>query len=50
MESLYKNAGEPKKLVMLEGHGHYDVYGGVAFKKVLDASIAWYNEHIPPAK
>ena len=50
MESLYKNAGEPKKLIMLEGHGHYDVYGGLAFRKVLDATIAWYNEHIPPAK
>ncbi len=50
METLHRLAGEPKKLVMLEGHGHYDVYGGVAFSKVLAATINWYNEHIPPAK
>jgi uncharacterized protein len=28
-EAMYARAGEPKKLVVLKGFGHYEVYGGV---------------------
>ena len=27
-----RRAGEPKKLVVLKGFGHYEVYGGDAFR------------------
>lgn len=40
---------QPKKPVMGELHCRYDVYTRVAFKKVLDAAIAWYKEDILPA-
>ena len=46
-ESLYANAGEPKKLVVLEGYGHYDVYAEPAFGEVMAATLAWYREHLP---
>jgi fermentation-respiration switch protein FrsA (DUF1100 family) len=35
-ESLYVHAGEPKKLVMLKGWGHYEVYTGEAFRQVIE--------------
>jgi len=33
---MYARAGEPKKLVVLKGVGHYEVYGGEAFRRVMD--------------
>jgi hypothetical protein len=32
---MYARAGEPKKLVVLKGFGHYEVYGGGAFRQVM---------------
>ena len=29
---MFARAGEPKKLVVLKGFGHYEVYGGEAFR------------------
>jgi uncharacterized protein len=46
-EAMYARAGEPKKLVMLKGYGHYEVYEGEAFRQVMDAATAWYQQHIP---
>ncbi|HVH77276.1 MAG TPA: alpha/beta fold hydrolase [Stellaceae bacterium] len=46
-EALYERAGEPKKLVVLKGFGHYQVYEGEAFRQVMDAALDWYREHIP---
>ncbi|HEV2301905.1 MAG TPA: alpha/beta hydrolase [Stellaceae bacterium] len=46
-EALYARAGEPKKLVVLKGFGHYEVYEGEAFRQVMDATIDWCREHIP---
>ena len=40
-------AGEPKKLVILKGFGHYEVYGGEAFRQVMDETVAWYKMHLP---
>ena len=47
VKSLYANAGEPKKLVVLEGYGHYDVYAEPPFGEVMAATLAWYREHLP---
>ena len=33
--ALYEKAGEPKKLVVLEGYGHYEVYAEPAFGEVM---------------
>lgn len=46
-EALYARAGEPKKLVVLKGFGHYEVYGGEAFRQVMEATLAWYRGHLP---
>ncbi len=46
-EALYARAGEPKKLVVLRGFGHYEVYGR-AFRQVMDETLAWYGTHLPP--
>ena len=46
-EQLYARAGEPKKLVMLKGHGHYEVYEEPAFSEVMKPTVAWYEMHLP---
>jgi fermentation-respiration switch protein FrsA (DUF1100 family) len=46
-EALYARAGEPKKLIVLKGFGHYEVYGE-AFGQVMDETMAWYGTHLPP--
>jgi uncharacterized protein len=44
---LHARAGEPKKLVMLKGHGHYEVYMEPAFSEVMRETVAWYQQHLP---
>ena len=44
---LYAQAGEPKKLVVLQGYGHYEVYAEPAFGEVMRAALDWYREHLP---
>ena len=44
---LYRRAGEPKKLVVLEGYGHYEVYLEPAFSAVMQATLAWYRQYLP---
>jgi dipeptidyl aminopeptidase/acylaminoacyl peptidase len=46
-ESLYAKAGEPKKLILLKGWGHYEVYTGEAFRQVIEPTLAWYQTHLP---
>ena len=46
-EAMYARAGEPKKLVVLKGVGHYEVYGGEPFRQVMDETLAWYRAHLP---
>ena len=46
-EALYAKAGEPKKLIILKGWGHYEVYAGEAFRQVIDPTLSWYREHLP---
>ena len=46
-EELYSNAGEPKKLVVLKGVGHYEVYAEPAFSQIMDETVAWYQEYLP---
>jgi pimeloyl-ACP methyl ester carboxylesterase len=44
---LYARASEPKKLVMLKGFGHYEVYAKPAFDEVMQATLAWYRQYLP---
>ena len=45
---LYARAGEPKKLVILKGYGHYEVYVEPAFSEVMAATLDWYR-HLSPS-
>jgi dipeptidyl aminopeptidase/acylaminoacyl peptidase len=45
--ALYERAGEPKKLVILKGYGHYEVYSEPAFSEVMRETIAWYQRYVP---
>ena len=47
-EQLYAHAKEPKKLVVLKGYGHYEVYQEPAFGEVMAATLDWYGRHLPP--
>jgi uncharacterized protein len=44
---LYARAGEPKRLVVLNDYGHYEVYAEPAFTEVMQAALAWYRQHLP---
>lgn len=46
-EALYARAGEPKRLVVLRGYGHYEVYLKPAFDEVMRETVAWYREYLP---
>lgn len=46
-ESLYQNAGEPKKLITLKGYGHYEVYIEPAFSEVMEPTTAWFQKYMP---
>ena len=47
---LYARAGEPKKLVVLKGYGHYEVYLQPAFREVAQATVAWFQQYLPARK
>jgi dipeptidyl aminopeptidase/acylaminoacyl peptidase len=45
--ALHARAGEPKKLVVLKGYGHYEVYLEPAFSEVMRETTAWFRRHLP---
>lgn len=45
--ALHARAGEPKRLVVLKGYGHYEVYAEPAFSEVMAATLAWCGAHLP---
>jgi len=45
-ESMYAKAGEPKKLVILPGLRHYDVYAGEGAETTAALAIDWYRQHL----
>jgi uncharacterized protein len=45
--TLHARAGEPKRLVVLEGYGHYEVYRDPAFREVMDATLDWLRTYLP---
>ena len=45
-EQLHAHAKEPKKLVVLKGYGHYEVYQEPAFSEVMSATLDWYQLYL----
>lgn len=46
-QSLFAKAGQPKKLVVLEGTEHFQIYDGPVRDKVMEHALAFYREHLP---
>ena len=46
-KSLFEKAGEPKKIVVLPGVGHYEVYTPPAFDDVMRETILWFEKYMP---
>jgi len=46
---LFRRAGEPKRLVVLRGFGHYEVYAGDCFRQVMEHALGWYHQYLPVA-
>jgi len=44
--SVYAKAGEPKKLVVIEGIRHYDIYQGKPFERSVQEALDWYGRHL----
>jgi fermentation-respiration switch protein FrsA (DUF1100 family) len=47
--SMYAKAGEPKKLVVIPGADHYDVYQFVnphVFEIVMQETVRWFDNHL----
>jgi len=44
--SVYAKAGDPKKLVIIEGIRHYDIYSGEPFERSVQEALDWYGEHL----
>jgi len=48
MKSAYERANEPKRLEILKGARHVDIYRrGSAFGPVVELSKGWFHEHMP---
>jgi len=45
-EAMYQKAGEPRKLVILPGLRHYDVYSGPGAETTSALAIDWYREYL----
>ena len=45
-KAMFECAGEPKKLVIIEGRGHYEAYIDDTFKRVMAEATAWYGEYL----
>jgi alpha-beta hydrolase superfamily lysophospholipase len=45
-ERMHARAGEPKKLVVLRGYGHYQVFTPPALNEVMRETTAWFAEHL----
>jgi uncharacterized protein len=44
--AMYERALEPKRLLLLPGRAHYDVYSGECFREVMGAATAWFDTYL----
>jgi hypothetical protein len=43
---MYRAAGEPKRLVVVENEEHHALYAGKPFERLMSESAAWFNQHL----
>lgn len=46
-QSYFAKAREPRKLVVLDGIKHKDVYAGPGLERLLEQALGWFGEHMP---
>jgi fermentation-respiration switch protein FrsA (DUF1100 family) len=44
--AMHARAGEPKRLVLVPGCGHYDVYSGAGFARVMAEATDWFGAYL----
>lgn len=44
---MHSAAGEPRRLVLLPGLSHHDVYRGDGMRQVLEVACEWLGRHLP---
>ncbi len=44
--SVYARTGEPKKLVILEGLRHYEIYSGEPLERSAREAVDWFRQHL----
>ena len=44
---MFEETFEPKKLWVIPGAAHYDVYREDLKEEIWDMSVAWFREHLP---
>lgn len=45
-QALHARAGAPKRLAVIAGSGHYDLYAGAPFAQVMGEALAWFGAHL----
>jgi len=45
-QSMYRKAHEPKKLVVIEGFRHYELYHGPGFECMMTNATEWFNTYL----
>ena len=45
-QSLYAKANEPKRLHIIQGAGHYEVYKGSFFEEAFGVELEWLQKHL----
>ena len=48
-QEMYQRTNEPKKLQVIPGAAHYDVYRKEQVDSVMESTVAWLKEHLPLA-
>jgi hypothetical protein len=48
-EELHRRSGEPKRLVELQGFGHYDMFAPPAVDAVMTETLTWYRRYLDAA-
>lgn len=44
--ALHARAGDPKRLVVLHGYGHYDVFTSPALDDVMSETLDWFGQYL----
>ena len=44
---MYERTGQPKKLWVIPGAAHYDIYREELLQKIMEMSVSWMKDHLP---